>query len=62
MKDQHQADLEDKKDTSKTFTGQLLEEKLVEKDNQIIEIQDKITDISNNIEKTEKIHKNDIKN
>lgn len=61
-KDQYEADLEDKNDTSKTFTGQLLEEKLLEKENQIIDLQDKITDATDAIDKIDKLHKKDLIN
>jgi len=42
-KDQYESEIEDKNDTSKNVMGQFLEEKLLEKDNQIIDLQDKIT-------------------
>lgn len=59
-RDQFEADIEDKNDTSKTLTGQLLDEKLLEKENQIIDLQDKISGITNDIDKTYKLHKKDI--
>jgi len=37
-KDQYEAEIEDNNDIGNTFTGRLLDEKLLEKENQIIDL------------------------